>query len=326
MGKHEVFATDILLVHQTFSEISGRVSRKGRRERKDCKAAGNRRADDSSLSSFAPSASFARTFFISENVYFLCLCLRQKKQKRISIKMKEAKMKKIIFSAILILFWIQTGYAHQLWVIKENGKFVVARGHIPDKTDKYNPVCVKEMKGFDKNGNPVSLERKDEESRAVFISDKDIAVMTVQCDWGFRVNTTQGKKLMNRQEARQAGFKVLDSFFSTQFLKSMFENSEGITKPLGLKFEIVPMKNPFQLASDESLPVQILFDGKPLADIAVSSEKDSEAVKTDKDGVAMIKIAEKGIRLISARHKVPVQNNPETDYLLFTAFLTVQGE
>lgn len=235
-------------------------------------------------------------------------------------------MRKFVFSAILILFWIQTGYAHQLWIIKENGKFVVARGHMPDRTDKYNPECVKEMKGFDKNGNAVPFERKDEENRAVFISDKDVSIITVWCDWGFRVNTTQGKKLMNGTEARQAGFNVLNSFFSTQLLKSLYEHSEKITEPLGLKFEIVPMKNPFQLDSGEPLPVQIFFDGTPLPDIAVSSESVSEKIKTDKDGIAAVRLAGKGITIISARYKFPVQNNPEMDYHLFTAFLIIWEE
>jgi nickel transport protein len=241
-------------------------------------------------------------------------------------KKGKIKMKNILFAMIFMFFWIQAGYAHQLWVVREDGRFVVARGHMPDRTDAYNPACVKEMKGFDKNGNAVPLERKDEASRAVFISDKDISIITVWCDWGFRVNTTQGKKLMNRRDAAQAGFKVLNAFFSTQFLKELSENSEKLTKPLGLKLEIVPMKNPFQLASDESLPVQIFFDRTPLPDIAVSSEGASENIKTDKDGIALIKKADKGISQISARYKMPVQNNPEMDYHLFTAFLIILEE
>jgi len=235
-------------------------------------------------------------------------------------------MKKIIFSVFFVLLWIHTGYAHSLWVIKENNTYTVARGHIPDKMEKYDPAYVKEAKGFDKSGNIIPLERKDEESRAVFISDKDISMITVQCDWGFRVNTTQGKKLVSRKEAQEQGFNVIEAFFSTQFLKSVFANNDGIIKPTGLKFEIIPVKNPFQLATGELLSVQVLFDGNPLADISVSSEGDEQGIKTDKDGIAKIKIADKGIRLISARHKVPVQNNPEMDYNLFTAFLIIQGE
>ncbi len=234
------------------------------------------------------------------------------------------KMKKIIFSAIFIFLWIQTGYAHHLWVIREDGRFIVACGHISDKTEAYDPECVKAVNAFDSKGNRVSLERTDDQGRAIFSSEKaekDVSMMTVRCDWGFRVNTTKGKKLISREAAQQAGLNVINAFFSTQFSKSLFENSEGITKPAGLKFEIIPLKNPFQLAPEELLPVQILFDEKPLADISVSSQGESQAIKTDKNGIALIKIGGKGIRLISARHKDPAQNNPEMDYHLFTAFL-----
>ncbi len=227
---------------------------------------------------------------------------------------------------LLLFLWAQTGYAHHLWVVKENGKFIVARGHMPDRFDAYSPECVKDVNAFDKNGNLFSPERKDEESRAVFVSDKDAAMITVRCEWGFRVNTTQGKKLISRKEAQEQGLKVISAFFSTQFLKSVFGNSEGITKPAGLKFEIVPLKNPFQPAPGGLLPVALRFDGNPLADAALSYEGASEEIQTDKNGIAMIKIPEKGIRMISAAHKVPVQNNLEMDYHLFTTFLVIEGE
>ncbi|MGE0083912.1 MAG: DUF4198 domain-containing protein [Desulfococcaceae bacterium] len=235
-------------------------------------------------------------------------------------------MKKIIFSMLLFFLWTQTGYAHHLWVVKEDGKFTVARGHMPDRFDAYSPECVKEVKAFDKNGNLLSPERKDEETRAVFVSDKDAAMITVRCDWGFRVNTTQGKKLISRKEAQDQGLKVIKAFFPTQFLKSVFGNSEGITKPAGLKLELIPLKNPFLSSPEELLPVELRFDGNPLADAALSYEGASEEIKTDKNGIAMIKIPEKGIRMIFASHKMPVTNNPEMDYHLFTTFLVIEGE
>ncbi len=146
---------------------------------------------------------------------------------------------------------------------------------------------------------------------------------TVRCDWGHRVNTTQGKKLMTRQEAEQAGFRIINSFFSTQFCKSLFAESDEITKPVDIMFEIVPKENPFEKDVGKSLPVMVIFEGKPLADTSVYTEKGQE-VKTDQNGVALIKIEKKGMQLISAGHKVPAAEISGLDYHMFTTFFNFE--
>ena len=117
-------------------------------------------------------------------------------------------MKKAFFLTLMFFLWIMPVHAHQLWIFPENGSFVVTRRHMPDQMEPYDPKCVKEVMAVDGNGNSVALYRKDEEKRAILQSDKDVAVMAVQCDWGFRVTTTRGKKLISRKQALEQGLKV----------------------------------------------------------------------------------------------------------------------
>ena len=129
-------------------------------------------------------------------------------------------MKKILWTAVFIfLIGIQAGYAHHLWVFEENGKYVVARGHMPERIDAYDPKCVTDVNAYDETGSAVLVQRKDEANRVVFNSGNKISMITVRCDWGFRVNTTQGKKLISRKDAEKQGLAVISAFFSTQFLK-----------------------------------------------------------------------------------------------------------
>ena len=238
-------------------------------------------------------------------------------------------MKRISWMALLIfLVGAQAVHAHHLWVFEEDGQYVVARGHLPDRLDDYDPKCVSDVKGFDETGRPVVLNRKDEAARAVVVPDQPVSIITVTCDWGFRANTTQGKKLIPRKAALEKGLKVISAFFSTQFLKSLpAADFEGNTKPLGLKMEMTPLKNISELSSGDLLPVKVTFDGTPLPDTTVvSSDKSIEPVKTDENGIAMIQMPEQGKGLLVATHKVPVENDPDMDYRKFMTFLMIRGE
>jgi len=194
---------------------------------------------------------------------------------------------------------------------------------MPERLDAYDASKVVEIKAIGKDGSILPIQRQDENHGAFFKIDDDIAMATVRCDWGHRVNTTQGKKLMTRQEAEQAGFRIINSFFSTQFCKSLFAESDEITKPVDIMFEIVPKENPFEKDVGKSLPVMVIFEGKPLADTSVYTEKGQE-VKTDQNGVALIKIEKKGMQLISAGHKVPAAEISGLDYHMFTTFFNFE--
>ncbi len=234
-----------------------------------------------------------------------------------------AKIKMAVICVSIILLCAQTVFAHHLWVSKQDDLYAVCRGIMPERLDAYVPSKVIEIKAIGKDGSIIPIQRQDKNHGAFFKTDQDIAMVTVRCDWGHRVNTTQGKKLMTRLEAEQAGFQIIDSFFSTQFCKSLFAESEGITKPADTMFEIVPRENPLEKGVGETLPVMVIFEGKPLADTSVYTEKGQD-VKTDQDGVALIKIEKKGIQLISAGHKVAADENSGLDYHMFTTFFNFE--
>jgi nickel transport protein len=234
-----------------------------------------------------------------------------------------AKIKMAVICVSIILLCAQTVFAHHLWVSKQDDLYAVCRGIMPERLDAYEPSKVVEIKAIGTDGSIIPIQRQDENHGAFFKVDQDISMALVRCDWGDRVNTTQGKKLISRQEAEQAGFRVIDSFFSTQFCKSLFAESSEITKPVDIMFEIVPKENPFEKEVGEELPVMVIFEGKPLEDTSVYTEKGQE-VKTDQDGVALIKIEEKGMQLISARHKVPAAENSGLDYHMFTTFFNFE--
>lgn len=219
-------------------------------------------------------------------------------------------------------------HGHHLWAVKTDGGYVVARGVAPEELHPYDPGRVTQFWAFSPDGRKISpdnVARIDEQKQVRFAVSEPVSMVAVSCDWGYRVNTTRGKKLMSREKAEEAGLRVVSAFFSTQYAKVWLQDGPWVNTPVGMKFEIVPLENPQEVPSGGELSVRLLFDGRPTKEISVFSEK-GEEWKTDREGVGRIKLAGKGFHLLMARHQVPVRDDPNKDYHLYTTFFIFEVE
>lgn len=77
------------------------------------------------------------------------------------------------------------------------------------------------------------------------------------------------------------------------------------TRPLGLSLEIVPRRNPYSLGADRRLPVQVLFEGRPLGGALVkltSLEFDAKPIatgRTDGRGLVAFRVPPVGSWLVN---------------------------
>lgn len=233
-------------------------------------------------------------------------------------------IKKIFPAIVFVLFLTQAASAHHPWIEKEGDRFKVAWGH-PPKIDPYEPSSVKEIKVFDKKGKVVKFERKDEKDTVYLSSKVDVSMVTLSFEGGYLVSTPEGKKRLTKREAQKAGLQVINSFFSSQFAKSIFKHSDIVTKPTGMKFEIVPLKNPLFLKQGETLPIKVLYEGKPLEGAKIETGAHKEAGKTDKDGIANINISGQGMQVVIAKYRI-ASSDPDADFLSFTTALTWESK
>lgn len=224
---------------------------------------------------------------------------------------------------IILLTGVQAGYAHHLWVFEENGRYVAARGHIGERLDAYDPSCVTQISAQAPDGRALSITRTNEKERVVFTTREKPALVAVTSAWGDRVNTTQGKKLMNRKEAEAKGLTVTSEFRTTQYSKTMFAPSAISTQSLGLKFELVPLADPMTLTPGTPLAFKLLFDGRPLAGISIATNHDQET-QTDADGVARLTFEKSGRQLLYATHQIPAEKDSGLDFLKFMTFLAFE--
>lgn len=93
-----------------------------------------------------------------------------------------------------------------------------------------------------------------------------------------------------------------------------------VTRPTGLKLEIVPQKNPYDLKPTEKLPVIVLYEGRPLSGALVKLNNldfDAEPLaqlKTDAKGQAIFAVPQRGRWQLNVIWTKPIAGNAKADF------------
>jgi len=233
---------------------------------------------------------------------------------------RHAMKKQSIFIIMALNLMVTPAYAHHLWVSAGDGVYTVHRGIVMERIDGYNPECVEQIAAYGEDGGKIRVERINEPEQVIFKTDIPAAGVTVVSRWGDRVNTTRGKKLISRKEAEKLGLTVISAFSSTQFSRTLFAPSVLNQKPVGMKFEIVPLSDPTKSDPDEPIAFKLLFGGQPLSGTSIFTHDDRK-YKTDARGVASIVFEKSGLNLLYAKHQTPPEKDSTLDYLKFMTFL-----
>ncbi len=136
--------------------------------------------------------------------------------------------------------------------------------------------------------------------------------------WEKFVNYTNKEGLAHAQQASNDGIKPkveLKEAYA-RYAKTLITpagSTEGSDVPTGLKIELVALKNPMSLSKTDTMPVQLLYDGKPLsgANLKVFVGIDTEVayrIITDADGKANVPADGIGPYLLNAIHMTEPQS------------------
>lgn len=90
--------------------------------------------------------------------------------------------------------------------------------------------------------------------------------------------------------------------------------------------QIVPVDKTLPVEMGKLLTIRVLYKGKPVKDAAVKhdfvNDPDQEPVKTDKDGVAIIKVRNQGLNVLAATYVGPPDNPKQIDHIEYLATLS----
>jgi uncharacterized GH25 family protein len=100
-------------------------------------------------------------------------------------------------------------------------------------------------------------------------------------------------------------------------------------RPLGFPLELVAERNPYALATGESLPVRLTFRGQPLAGALVQALRRGTrapaiAVRTDREGRVTLPLPDAGMWLVKAVHTLPAAAGADAEWASYWASLTFE--
>jgi uncharacterized GH25 family protein len=98
---------------------------------------------------------------------------------------------------------------------------------------------------------------------------------------------------------------------------------------LGLPLELIAEKNPYVVGVDKSLPVQLLYQGKPLADATIiafgkAAPETKQRLRTDRDGRVVLKLDRSGAWLVTCVHMRPAPKGSPVNWESIWASLTFE--
>ncbi len=244
----------------------------------------------------------------------------------------------VLFSCAIPAMLASPSFAHDMWLTAENpavGKplhLLVGYGHaFPEieelAKDKISPAYVLGPEGRieTKMG-----EKQDFLTVSPLKEGSYIAVGGREPQ--FYTKTPEGSKPLPKNQVEGA----TESSYSVKFAKVIVNIGKAkgdVSKPVGQMLELVPLVNPATVKPGGDLPVQILFDGKPLPKAQVFAtfagfSKDAGsfafAGRSDKDGKVNVKVWSPGEWLLLTKNDAPPANPAECDKTAYGAALTLE--
>jgi len=227
--------------------------------------------------------------------------------------MRLFRLKSVLFVAATLA--ASHAAAHAIWVEKrrDNLEVVYAHGVQDDayKTEKFYGAW-----GYDKTGNsmPVKVQRLDTHVR--LLPQNAPATLLAVLDNGHFSQDPDGR-WHNLRRADVPG--ATQSMRIWKYTLSIMQPGVRLPELDPLRLAIVPQADPTALKAGQTLPVQVLFDGKPLAGVKLVEDyrnMDHQAsYQTDAEGRAQVVVRNRGLNVLYVNYKHPVNDDPDINVL-----------
>ncbi len=201
--------------------------------------------------------------------------------------------------------------AHDLWLAPGQGGVHVHYGH-PHEPDMPSIAKLMSLTAYDASGATPLVAKAA--TGTVWAARQGDALVAASYDNGYWVRLDDGSY---RNASKRAVPQASKSLWSMKFAKTVLGPSAPWDRVVGQLLEIVPMEDPS--AASGTIRVQVLFEGRPLADASVvatdgvnfKSEADQARAETGADGRALVPLRTAGPQVLSVSHRVRPSQTPE---------------
>jgi uncharacterized GH25 family protein len=228
-------------------------------------------------------------------------------------------------------------------------RFFIAYGHnYPFGHSFYDNERIEKLYFVDPEGREAKAEQrvlgKDRYSQVQFQSTQDLTdgtyLLVMESKGNFGAYTGKGYTRQPKKELKGETIKG-KVIYSQNFCKAVVNvggksGGNSCSKVLGHGLEIVPLKDPGDLRTNDTLPLRVLHNGKPLdKSVMVYATYMGFSNKTDvfaytawassyNKGVAQIRLLQPGAWMVFVNHKVPYPDAELADQYSYQATLTFE--
>ncbi len=238
-------------------------------------------------------------------------------------------MKRIVLFAVVlcVLMASVAAQAHDMWLEKRGDRVWLLYGH-PGATDPYPTSRITAMTGITPNQWKVELEPVYHKGMAFAHLNDEFSMVTIDFDNKYWYHTEEDgwRNFMAPQEV--CG-KILDEGLSYKLSKEIVAWQPFMAKPIGMRTEIVPLKDPTKMKEGDSLPVMLYFEGKPMPveGARVSKTSDShiehpEMMNLKGSKPVMVKVGPPGRQLIIGKYEKRLSDTKRVWFAFSMSFTT----
>jgi len=223
-------------------------------------------------------------------------------------------MKQIKNFIFIVLGSLTNIYAHNLWLnvdnyypsVGEKTNVKIAFGHnFPYYDILLSSSQLAEFYFVKPDGSKKEItkiwEEKEDDKKGALAGE-------IFCD-------TEGTYIVSACRKQKGDIKHVPSEKYGKAIIVIGKGNKNISKPLGHRLEFIPLKNPQEIELNKTLPVQVLYEGKPLplcyvyatyAGYHSETEPYPVVAMSNKKGIAYIKITQPGRWLVTVSYKVDI--------------------
>ncbi len=235
-------------------------------------------------------------------------------------------------------------FGHNLWLVAKDQQNeieieIVTSDKFPESDMGIKPERVKDFRVFSENDSFEIADFQTSENSLISKIDKIKNTELAALEIYPHPIVLEADKFVRYIKSEEAENFVAPDFIEgetlepqresyAKFAKVMFDN-QSFARNVGHQFEIVLQENPSEIGEDGVIPVKVLFDGKPIENLRVSSGSEnlkggkySAHSRTDENGVAKIKISGKGLWFIRTHYIRSHLKRNEFDWESFWASIT----
>lgn len=210
-------------------------------------------------------------------------------------------------------------WAHDFWIEQRGRELVLLFGH-GEQLEEFDVSRVKAAKAFSPGGGEIEVRREKKEKGLLLRPLESPSWVCVEIDNGYWSKTIYGWKNLPKRKAS----RVVEANRSFGYAKAILTWNEALRQPArGVPLDIVPLENPFLSKVGGSLPCRVLLRGKPLPGAKIEGRTHETVATSDKEGNFQFRLAA-GRQLLAVDYKEPVQDDPDADFISYTATLTFE--